>query len=84
MKLHGIILPTSLAESTPTIVPAGAFSATVKLVIVIVMNLSGWERSPPFENQPGVRQRGVCAIISRTYIAFMIICQSAINARSGF
>jgi hypothetical protein len=37
MKLHGIILPTSLAVSVPTIVPAGAFWATVKLLIVIVM-----------------------------------------------
>jgi hypothetical protein len=71
MKLHGIILPTSLADSTPTIVPAGAFFATVKLVIVIVMNLSGLERSPPFENQPGARQRGIYAIIARfIYIFF--------------
>ncbi len=41
MKLQGIILPTSLAVSTPTIVPAGALWVTVKLLIVIVMNLSG-------------------------------------------
>ena len=41
MKLQGIILPASLAVSTPTIVPAGAFWATVKLLIVIVINLSG-------------------------------------------
>jgi hypothetical protein len=41
MKLQGIILPTSLAVSTPTIVPVGALEATVKLPIVIVMNLSG-------------------------------------------
>jgi hypothetical protein len=59
MKLHGMILPTSLAESTPTIVPAGAFAAAVKLLIVIVMNLSGLERSPPLENQPGVRPASV-------------------------
>jgi hypothetical protein len=40
MKLHGIILPTSLAVSTPTIVPVGPFRDTVKLLIVIGMNLS--------------------------------------------
>lgn len=55
MRLHGIILPTSPAESAPTMIPAGAFAATVKLVVVIVMNLSGLERSPPLENQPRVR-----------------------------
>jgi hypothetical protein len=60
MKLQGIILPTSLAVSTPTIVPAGALWVTVKLLIVIVMNLSGGrnmsakrmslfqEHNPPF------------------------------------
>jgi len=41
MKLQGIMLPASLAVSIPTTVPAGAFWATVKLLIVIVMNLSG-------------------------------------------
>jgi hypothetical protein len=41
MKLQGIILPASLAVSTPTRVPVGALGATVKLLIVIVMNLSG-------------------------------------------
>jgi hypothetical protein len=41
MKLQGIILPASLAVSTPTRVPAGALGAAVKLLIVIVMNLSG-------------------------------------------
>ena len=41
MKLHGIILAASLAVSTPTKVPVGALGATVKLLIVIVMNLSG-------------------------------------------
>ena len=40
IKLQGIITPVSLAVSTPTIVPAGAFWATVKLLIVIVINLS--------------------------------------------
>jgi hypothetical protein len=34
-------VPASVAVSTPTIVPVGAFWATVKLLIVIVMNLSG-------------------------------------------
>jgi hypothetical protein len=58
MRLHGVILPRSLAESAPTIIPAGAFAATVKLVVVIVMNLSGLERSPPLENQPRVRWSG--------------------------
>ena len=37
IKLQGIITPVSLAVSTPTIVPAGAFWATVKLLIVIVI-----------------------------------------------
>ena len=64
MKLHGIILPTSLAESTPTIVPAGALRATVKLVIVIVINLSGLERSPPFEISPVFVSRGFDAKIA--------------------
>ena len=41
MKLQGVILPAFPAVSTPTIVPAGALRATVKLLIVIVMNLSG-------------------------------------------
>jgi len=49
MKLHGIILPTSLAVSTPIIVPAGALWVTVKLLIVIVMNLSGGAISLPNE-----------------------------------
>ena len=40
MKLQGITLPTSLAVSTPIIVPVGALRATVKLLIVIGMNLS--------------------------------------------
>jgi hypothetical protein len=38
MKLQEIVLPGSLAVSTPTTVPAGAFWATVKLLIVIVMS----------------------------------------------
>lgn len=38
IKLHGMTLfDASVAVSTPTIVPAGAFWATVKLLIVIVM-----------------------------------------------
>jgi hypothetical protein len=41
MKLQGIIPPASPAVSTPTIVPVGAFRDTVKLLIVIVINLSG-------------------------------------------
>jgi hypothetical protein len=41
MKLQGIIVPASVAVSVATIVPAGAFWATVILLIVIVMNLSG-------------------------------------------
>ena len=41
MKLQGIMLPASIALSIPTTVPAGTFWATVKLLIVIVMNLSG-------------------------------------------
>jgi hypothetical protein len=41
MKLQGIILPASVAVSTPIIVPVGALGGTVKLLIVIVINLSG-------------------------------------------
>jgi hypothetical protein len=41
MKLQGIIPPTSRAVSTPTVVPVGALAATVKLLIVIGINLSG-------------------------------------------
>lgn len=41
MKLQGTIVPASLAVSVPTIVPVGALRATVKLLIVIVINLSG-------------------------------------------
>jgi hypothetical protein len=41
MKLQGIILPASAAVSTPIIVPVGALGGTVKLLIVIVINLSG-------------------------------------------
>ena len=68
MKLDGIILPTSVAESSPTIVPAGAFCATVKLVIVIVMNLSGLERSPPLENQPVFPSEASCDNLTFVYI----------------
>ena len=45
MKLQGITLPASFAVSTPTIVPEGAFSATVKLLIVIVMTSPVWQRT---------------------------------------
>jgi hypothetical protein len=41
VKVLGIMLPAFVAVSIPTTVPAGAFWATVKLLIVIVMNLSG-------------------------------------------
>jgi hypothetical protein len=42
MKLQGIILPASVAVSTPIIVPVSALGGTVKLLIVIVINnLSG-------------------------------------------
>jgi hypothetical protein len=41
MKSQGITLPASVAVSTPTIVPVGALEATVKLLIMIVMNFSG-------------------------------------------
>jgi len=41
VKLHGMmLLAASLAPSTPTIAPVGALAATVKLLIVIVMDLS--------------------------------------------
>jgi len=60
MKLQGIILPASVAVSTPIIVPVGALGGTVKLLIVIVINLSGGatsslnERPVPF---PEARKR---------------------------
>ena len=57
MKLHGIILPASLAVSMPTIVPAGALEATCKLLIVIVMNLSGGAIRPLNESLSGTRER---------------------------
>jgi hypothetical protein len=41
MKLHGMMLPAvSLAVRTPTPAPVGALAATLKLLIVIVMDLS--------------------------------------------
>src|ERR1700730_8864015 len=41
MKLHGMTVPlSSIAVSAPTTVQAGALSATFKLLIVIVINLS--------------------------------------------
>jgi hypothetical protein len=40
MKLQGIMVFASTAASTPTIVPAEAFWVTVKLLIMIVINLS--------------------------------------------
>ena len=41
MKLHGMMFPVeSLAVRTPTVAPVGALAATVKLLIVIVMDLS--------------------------------------------
>src|SRR4029077_16637738 len=41
MKLHGMTVPlSSIAVTAPTTVPAGALSATFKLLIVIVINLS--------------------------------------------
>jgi hypothetical protein len=41
MKLHGMMFPAeSLAVRTPTVAPVGALAATVKLLIVIVMDLS--------------------------------------------
>ena len=62
MKLQGIILPASVAVSTPIIVPVGALGGTVKLLIVIVINLSGDAISllneclTPF---PGAQKRSV-------------------------
>ena len=41
IKLQVIILPALLAVSTPTFVPVGALWDTVKLLIEIVINLSG-------------------------------------------
>jgi hypothetical protein len=67
MKLHGIILPTSLAVSTPTIVPAGAFWATVKLLIVIVINLSGWSVARHSKSTRICRAEGVNAINACIY-----------------
>jgi hypothetical protein len=42
MKLHGTVVPfAAIATNVPTTVLVGALSGTVKLLIVIVMNLSG-------------------------------------------
>jgi hypothetical protein len=74
MKLHGIILPTSLAVSTPTIVPAGALAATVKLLIVIVMNLSGGALRPQKRMSgplPGARER--LSVVSASFAIYCII-----------
>jgi hypothetical protein len=67
MKLHGMILPAaSLAVRTPTLAPVGALAATLKLLIVIVMDLSaaqfvrkrehglparGYGHTPPVANE---------------------------------
>ncbi len=41
-KVHGIVTPSVFfAVSTPTVVPAVALLLTVKLLILIVMRLSG-------------------------------------------
>src|SRR6516165_4641374 len=46
MKLHGMNLPdASIVVSTPTVVPTGAFWATVKLLIAIVMTSPVWQRA---------------------------------------
>ena len=52
MKLQGIILPTSLAVSTPTIVPAGALAAIFRLLSVIVIDLFRCEQEC-HRNHPG-------------------------------
>jgi hypothetical protein len=46
IKLHGTIIPASHAVSTPTIVPLGALDGTVKLLILIVTNLSAMALGP--------------------------------------
>jgi hypothetical protein len=71
MKLQGIILPESVAVSTPTIVPVGALRATVKLLIVIVMNLSRSERGlPPNSPRCSLKRRSALGIVifARCYI----------------
>jgi hypothetical protein len=57
MKLQGIILLASPAVSTPTIVPAAALGDTVKLLIVIGMNLSGGAISLLNECSAGILER---------------------------
>ena len=54
IKLQVIILPALLAVSTPTFVPVGALWDTVKLLIEIVINLSGAQQAL----QTNVRYRG--------------------------
>jgi hypothetical protein len=47
IKLQGMTLPdASVAVITPTVVPVGALAVTVKLLIVIGINLSRWPRQP--------------------------------------
>jgi hypothetical protein len=44
VKLHGTTMPeASCAVSIPITVPAGALLFTVKLLILIVIQLSGWQ-----------------------------------------
>jgi hypothetical protein len=62
MKLHGIMPFAFLAVSTPTIVPAGALEATVKLLIVIVM-------SSPVCNE-AIRARHCCHRSTRSLFVY--------------
>jgi hypothetical protein len=88
MKLQGIILPESVAVSTPTIVPVGALRATVKLLIVIVMNLSRSERGlPPNSPRCSLKRRSALWIVifaRCVYIHIITICQSATISRENF
>ena len=79
MKLQGIILLASVAVRTPIIVPVGALGSTVKLLIVIVINLSGGaisllnECSAPFRKHGKDRPDRCCESLAIDFLIHNII-----------
>ncbi len=75
MKLHGMTVPlSSIAVSAPTTVPDGALSATFKLLIVIVINLSvphqaqcEGQRSPDYATRDSPRSS--CTSMEFAYLS---------------
>jgi hypothetical protein len=60
IKLHGMMLhELFIAVSTPTVVPVSALAATVKLLIVIGINLSGSKRALPSKSPAFAERRSV-------------------------